>query len=113
MDDQTTQTVKLHQACVCSITIKFSDGAFFKGFSYRCDEHATFMDKLNKLSISNINKHHHKTRDSYFIVCDMVKTSSWDCFFFNSILCDVVNIFLEYTMFFCTCVSSMCTQIEN
>ena len=26
----------------------------------------SFMDKLNKMSISNINKHHQKTIDSYF-----------------------------------------------
>ena len=39
----------------------------------------SFINELNKMLISNINKHHHIMIDSYFrSVCDMVKTSSLD-----------------------------------
>ena len=33
--------------------------------------------------------------------------------FFNPILCDVVNIFLQYKMFVQTCVSSLCIQNDS
>ena len=34
-----------------------------------------FMNKLNEMSISNINKHHQKMTDSHF---HTLKTPSWD-----------------------------------
>ena len=51
----------------------------------------SFMDKLNKVTIANINKHHQKTIILTFVVCAMVKRER----ILNSILCDVVNIFLQ------------------
>ena len=52
----------------------------------------SFMDKLSKMSISNINKHHQKAIDSYF-------RSVWHhhgtIFFLISKLSDIVSIFLQ------------------
>ena len=67
LDDQPTPIVKAPSSpWVCPNTIKFCTGAFFGGFSCRCDENAIFMDILNKMSISNINKQHQKTIFFYF-----------------------------------------------
>jgi len=43
----------------------------------------SFMKEFNKMLISHIDKHHHKTIVSYLIVCDMVKTSSWESIIFK------------------------------
>ena len=55
------------------------------------------MNKLNKMSISNIDKHHQKTIEFYFrnvwydedIIKGLLLLLLW-----NSMLCDVVSIFL-------------------
>ena len=38
----------------------------------------------------------------------MMKTSAWDYMFLNSILCDIVSVFLYIKMFFDIYVSPLC-----
>ena len=63
---------------------QFCSGVSLRVFDYRLMNMQYFVDKLSKMLNSNINKHHQKTIDFLtFIVCDMVKTSSWDYIFFQ------------------------------
>ena len=66
-----------------------------------------FMDKSRKMSISNVNKHHQKTTNSCFRSVWYDEDIIVGYYFgggVNSILCDVVNIFLQWKMSFHTCV---------
>ena len=63
-DDQPTPIVKLPRAQVCLITIKSKHPSEFSiVVTYNMQ---SFLDKLNKMSSSNINKHHPETTNSYF-----------------------------------------------
>jgi len=81
---------------VCPTTMKICSVASSLGvFSCRCDEHAIFYDKLNKMSISNINKHHQKTINSYFRSVwynEDIIMGLYICFY--ATLCDIMSIFL-------------------
>jgi len=53
------------------MTIKFFSEASFRVSVVDVTNMQSFMDKLNKMSISNINKHQHNSIDSFFrsVIC--------------------------------------------
>ena len=79
MDDQPTPMVKLTQACKYAQLLSNYVVEHPSEFSVvDVMNMQSFMKEMNKMLISHINKHHKETIVSYFIVCDMVKTSSWN-----------------------------------
>ena len=108
VDDQSTPIVKLPQACeYTQLLSNFAMEHPPKFPIIKVMNMQYFMNKLSKMSISNINKHHHKTIDSYSVVCDMVKTSSrdyisskphivWQCEHNSSIECSFIPMYLHH-----------------
>ena len=83
MDDQSTPEVKLPQAHEYAQLLSNFEVEYPLEFSIiDVMNMQSFINKLNKVSIPNINQHHQKTIILTFVVCDMMKTSSWDYFFF-------------------------------
>ena len=111
VDDQPTPIVKLPQACdYAQLLWNFVAEQSSEFSIIDVTNMQSFMYELNEISISNINKHHQKTIDSYLIVCDMVKTSCWDYkkkFKLHIVWCR------EHKIYFHTRVSSSCIQNDN
>ena len=67
---------------------------------------------MNKMSISNINKHHQKTINSYLhnVIRWKHRHEIIYLFVFNSIVCDIVSIFFWSKKSLILNVSSLCIQ---
>jgi hypothetical protein len=66
VNDQPTPIVKLPQACEYAQLSNFAVDCPLEFSIVDVINMQYFMDKLNKKSIFNINKHHRKTIGSYF-----------------------------------------------
>ena len=81
VDDQPTPIVKLPQACEYAQLLSNFVVEHPLDFKSVLDmtNMQSFMNKLNKMSISNTNKHHHNTRDFTYVIYG--EESSCNCNF--------------------------------
>ena len=84
VDDHPTLVVKLPWACEYAQSLSYFTVEHYLKFSIMDDANMQpSMDTLNKMLISNINKHHQKTIDSYV-------HTVWDCFSFSLFKLNIV-----------------------